>query len=228
MKSGQSRLKSRIAEAHELDGMAQSVRNFYAKWAPEYNEDLANLEYPALNQIVRILQNVPRSDAVRVNTRDRELRLVDVGCGTGFVSLELHRNGYTNIDGLDLSANMIAEARKCGVFTTLYSGIDLNMPIERKEIVRHYDCAVSVGLFTPGHVTPGALEHMASLVKPGGILILSARVEYCEATGFARVSEELERENHVKLLTVIENAPYTDDGDAHYWIFAIPAGNEVG
>ena len=222
VKPARSRSQSRVTEAKALDGMAQSLHDFYEKWASDYNEDLANWDYYAVKQTVDILQNLPLLEGVKVDARDPTLRIIDVGCGTGLVGLELFRKGYSQIDGLDLSPGMIAEAKKTGAFKNLYSGIDLNIPIERKEMLGQYDCAVSAGVFTPGHVAPEALEHMASLVRPGGILILSTRVEYCEATNFKEVSKELERKNCVQLLNVIENAPYADDGDAHYWVFAVP------
>ena len=42
--------------------------------------------------------------------------ILDLGCGTGLVGEHLHRHGYTNIDGLDLSPELLQVAQAKGIY----------------------------------------------------------------------------------------------------------------
>ena len=44
-------------------------------------------------------------------SRDRSLKILDVGCGTGRHSIELSKRGYT-VTGIDLSESQLARARE--------------------------------------------------------------------------------------------------------------------
>ncbi len=112
----EKRLENRITQAHKLDGSADVITKFYADWAEEYNKDLEGLDYKALSQIVHIFRQFPKPNKITTDMRDTNIRIIDVGCGTGFLGQELRRNGYTNIDGLDLSPEMVEQAKKSGVF----------------------------------------------------------------------------------------------------------------
>jgi predicted TPR repeat methyltransferase len=41
-------------------------------------------------------------------------RILDFGCGTGLSGLALQNAGFTNIDGLDISAPMLEKAKGAG------------------------------------------------------------------------------------------------------------------
>ena len=42
----------------------------------------------------------------------KDKMILDIGCGTGRTTFGLYEMGYTNIVGLDLSEDMLTEARK--------------------------------------------------------------------------------------------------------------------
>ena len=46
----------------------------------------------------------------------KDISVLDLGCGSGLVGKQLHKRGYQNIDGLDLSEEFLEEAQKKGVY----------------------------------------------------------------------------------------------------------------
>ena len=81
--------------------------------------------------------------------------VLDAGCGTGLVGVSLRRLGVERIVGFDLSAAMLARASATGVYAELHPGIAARAVAVRRRTVRG---AVSVGVFTHGHVGPAAFE----------------------------------------------------------------------
>ena len=100
----------------------------------------------------------------------------------------------------------------------LLAGVDIHQTLP-EELQSVYDVAVCVGVFTPGHVLPEALYQLIDMTRPGGLTIVSTRVPYYEMTDFQQVSDRIEAEGIAVLKKFYRNAPYRDDGDAHYWIY---------
>ena len=71
----------------------------YQKWASLYDKDNDDL-----------LGTVSQPIAVQIfqeYVKDKKLKIVDVGCGTGLVGQELEKSGFINFDGIDISQEMI-------------------------------------------------------------------------------------------------------------------------
>ena len=51
-------------------------------------------------------------------------KVLDCGCGTGLAGEQLKSLGFTDMDGIDISANMLRQARAKGVYGDL-SQVDL-------------------------------------------------------------------------------------------------------
>ncbi|NNH68591.1 class I SAM-dependent methyltransferase [Nocardia uniformis] len=86
------------------------VATGYDGWAPSYDHSV--LDEMDLALLERLRQ--PRWD--------RRHRASDLGCGTGRTAAWLRRHGITHIDGVDLSAGMLSQARERGNHTTLTHG----------------------------------------------------------------------------------------------------------
>ena len=115
-----------INDAHQLSGDPEKIQMYYDEWAENYDRDVLNEEYIAPNYIAYYLQRITGDhDGEVVNTRDRNIKILDAGCGTGLVGLALKEKGYKNIDGCDLSERMIDRAKERGAYNKLESGIDL-------------------------------------------------------------------------------------------------------
>jgi len=93
-------------------------------------------------------------------------RIIDVGCGTGLVGVELGKAGFSNFDGIDISQEMIDIAKQRGYSKLFIGSLNVSLPCENNE----YDAALCVGVFTHGHVGSDRLDELVRIVKPGGII----------------------------------------------------------
>ena len=151
------------------------------------------------------------------------MTIADVGCGTGLLGEPLQKLGYTLLDGIDLSPDMVAKAKKTGYYCSFYTGIDINQPVA-KQLQNKYDAVICIGTFTLGHVAPQALTQLVSLTRKNGLVVLCTRVPYYDETEYQSVNDELIENGMVRLLDQHMDAPYRDDGDAHYWVYQVLSG----
>jgi predicted TPR repeat methyltransferase len=189
-----------IDAALKLDGDPDKVRAFYEDWAQRYDIDTSSVDYNAPAISARLLQQyLAATDG----------RLLDAGCGTGLVGVELGNLGYHDIEGFDLSDSMAQRALATGAYRQVKGGIDM-MQATQSYAAEAYDALLSVGVFTLGHVPPEALLVLLSLTRPGGLLVVSTRTHYYDQTDFQQRVDELLADGRIEL----------QDGAAHYWVFS--------
>ncbi len=204
--------------ALHLDGSVDALKTFYAGWSDHYEEDTLSWGYAAPDHALVLLQSSGPDPALRVDPRNPDLRIMDAGCGTGLMAKRLHAAGYRNIDGFDLSPEMVEIARQSGLYRVLEGSVDINAPV-RSAWRGRYDCTISIGVFTPGHVSPESLSRLVDLTRAGGIIVVSTRVAYCTSENYQDFSQELEERGEIRLLASHRDAPYTTDEAAHYWLY---------
>ena len=198
-----------IDAALRLDGDPQNVRQYYDEWARSYDRDVGASEYSAPRIAARLLQqHLPGPDC----------RVLDAGCGTGLVGVELRAQGYGPIDGFDLSPEMAEKSIATGAYRDVAGDIDM-MSAPRDYPGSNYDAVLSVGVFTLGHVPPQALGVLLGLLHAGGILLVSTRSHYYDRTDFQHEVDQLLAAGEMSQLQVVRDAPYNHDGQAHYWVF---------
>ena len=209
-----------IGHAFELNSDPEAIIPYYAKWSETYDKDVID-GYVGIALISDLLHKTLQSDDSKLVTKDpNTLRIADVGCGTGLGGKALTALGYTNIDGIDLSPQMIAKARESGWYTELFDGVNINQSLPHS-FHNVYDATVSLGVFTPGHVLPEALCQLVQMTRPDGFVVVSTRPEYHDTTRFQEVSDGLEAQGRAVLKHCYKDAPYRDDGNAHYWIYQV-------
>ena len=147
-----------LARARGLTG-SEEARALYRDWAAHYDADV----FDALK--VRGSDRI--ADLLAAHLPARDAAIIDLGCGTGQVAARLKTHGFTLIDGLDFSPEMLEVARGKGLYRDLIAA-DLNRPLAIADA--RYDAAVSAGTFTSGHVGAGALNEVLRIVRPGGVL----------------------------------------------------------
>jgi predicted TPR repeat methyltransferase len=138
----------------------------YKKWADQYDSDLMTqmgYKAPAITTSI-FAKHLARADA----------KILDVGCGTGVVGALLAQSGYTAVDGLDYSQEMLQKAKQKRIYKQLIQA-DLTKALDLPNNL--YDAIISVGTFTLGHVGPDAFSELIRITAPGGIICLTVRQE---------------------------------------------------
>lgn len=207
-----------IKQSMELDGEPSKLRQYYEQWARTYDEDVSSEGYCGPQFITDLLVSLADHCDLEIDIKDHDLAILDAGCGTGLVGVALAQKGYRQIDGCDLSPAMVEKARTTGAYKTLNRDIDL---AQRNGVYRdgHYDVVICCGTFTNGHLPPEGLVELVRIAKPQGLVLVSARKSYYDTTDFEAVCTGLRRENRVKLLRRVMDAPYIAEEGAHYFVF---------
>ena len=152
----------------------------YDAWASIYDRQL-NDNYRHSPQIsARLL-----AEAVA----DKQAAILDVGAGTGMVGEAMYSLGYHNLVALDLSEEMLEQARKKQVYAELVKD-NLHNDLTYLGTER-FDAMIAVGVFTFNHADPAALQRLAPLLKPGGYFALTVREDFFDENQSLR--RELEK-----------------------------------
>jgi len=162
----------------------------YQKWAALYDKDNDDL-----------LGTVSQPTAVQIFqefVKDKKLKIVDVGCGTGLVGQELKKSGFINFDGIDISQEMIDIAYGRGYQNLFLGNLNESLPFKSKS----YDAALCVGVFTHGHVGSDRLSELARIVKSGGIICFTVNEGVYDSYGFDSKIKNLESTNIWKILEI--------------------------
>lgn len=163
------------------------ARSFYRAWADDYDDHMVDkLGYvsPALV-----------ADLLVTHLPDTEARVLDVGCGTGLAGQQLADRGFSHLDGVDLSAEMLAKAEARGVYRRLIRA-DLTRPLGLPRA--GYDAIVSAGTFTHGHVGPEPLAGLVGLLRRHGLLAITVHRDIWASRGFDRALERLQGDGLVE------------------------------
>ena len=157
---------------------------YYKDWANKnkYNKDMVEWEYSAPKSTVSILSKY---------VSNKRAKILDAGCGTGLVGIELRKKGYKNIDGVDFSENMLNLVPK-GIYKNI-NKLDLNKKLKIKSNL--YEIIICVGSFTFGHVKPNALNEMIRITKKNGLICFTINEGVYESYGFNKKIHELIKKN---------------------------------
>ena len=132
---------------------------------------------------------------------------IDVGCGTGLVAEFLPESAI--IDGLDISPEMLAQARSKGRYRALVEA-DLTKPLAAIAD-GSYDGLISSGTFTHGHVGPEALHELLRILRRGALVVLTANETYMAKTDFRSVLDGLVAQGRVTIPTYQAERIYAPD-----------------
>ena len=167
----------------------KEVEDYYDEWTVEnkYDKDMVDWKYSGPQETV---------DLLKKHTPSKDIKILDAGCGTGLVGIELKKNGFQNFDGADFSQKML-DLVPMNIYRNLFK-IDLNKKIDIKD--NTYEGITCVGTFTFGHVNPPALDEMVRISKTDSLICFTINIGIYEEYGFDKKIKELEDKNSWKII----------------------------
>ena len=143
--------------------------------------------------------------------------ILDAGCGTGLVGIELAALGAETIDGVDLSPGMLTRAKATGAYRRL-APADLSRPLPAP--ADSYDVVVCVGTLTHGHVGPHAFGEFVRLTRPGGTIVATVLDDIWDAGGYRAEVDRLEQMAMVEVVST-DLVDYRRSADVHARMVAL-------
>ena len=161
-----------LRRAYGLRSDAESLA-LYRDWATSYDRTMLDgLQYQSPRLVAeRLAAWMPGRDGA----------VLDIGCGTGLAGRELAARGFTVIDGVDISPDMMAVAREHGGYRYLVCA-DLNARLPLADSA--YQGAICCGTFTSGHVRAHCLYEIMRVLAPSAPFAFTVKLEVWESFGF--------------------------------------------
>ena len=150
--------------SRHTDPVKEQVAAHWNRRAPGFDEDFGHsirtpAERAAWDRIVAVVVPGTALDAL------------DVGCGTGFLALELAGRGH-RVTGVDFAPAMIAEARRkataAGAAIRFEEGDAEALPFP----ARHFDFVISRHLLWTLPNPEAAIDEWIRVLRPGGRLVV--------------------------------------------------------
>ena len=184
----------------------KEVMKYYDDWSKKnkYDRDMEEWNYTGPKETVAVLKKY---------ARNKNIKILDAGCGAGLVGIELKKYGYYNIHGVDLSQKLLDLVPK-GYYNKL-ERIDLNKPLKTKN--NTYDAVMCVGTFTFGHVKPPALNEFIRITKNKGLICFTINEGIYEEYGFDKKIKELTDSKSWNVKDFFKS-DYIESKDVNAWL----------
>ena len=159
---------------------SSKLNKHYKNWANLYDTDMSSWGYAYPLQLNKILTNKLRLK--------KTIKILDAGCGTGYVAEVLNKLNYKNIIGIDFSEEMLVIARSKKIYKKLICQ-SLNEKIELRS--KQFELIICTGVLTSGHVGPSAINELVRLLKPQGFFVCSIAESVYKKNGFEKAIKNL-------------------------------------
>ena len=143
------------------DGGTNDSRELYASWASTYDNEVQKNGYVTPERVAKALKDIV--------TNQSEV-ILDYGCGTGLSGSALQAVGFTNIDGLDVSQEMVSLAEKKSIYKKLtVFDPSTKIPVHADQ----YKIITAIGVIGAGAAPLEVFDNLFSLLPPNGLFAFS-------------------------------------------------------
>lgn len=159
---------------------ARAVEEYYDDWADGYDATLQEWRYRAPADAAALL--APHlADGARV---------LDVGCGTGLLGAALHSHVAVRLEGIDISAASLEQARRRGLYDRLlrHDLTQTPLPVPDGAV----DAAACVGVLTYIADAEALLRDMCRAVRADGVVAFTQRTDLWDDRSFDALVARLE------------------------------------
>ena len=153
---------------------------YYDDWADSYDKELLEEYGYCAHEI--------GAKALAETKISFDSPILDVGCGTGLAGLELSRFGYTEIDGLDVSAGMLEHARNQGIYRQLFRK---RIGVDNLSELPSYRGVLCVGSFGLGHMGQEDIIRLMDLAAANASIVIFMNAEPFHAQNYEATIERL-------------------------------------
>lgn len=140
---------------------AASTRTLYDDWSASYDAEVSENGYATPKRCAEALASF---------TQDMSAPILDFGCGTGLSGLALKLAGFEVIDGLDLSADMLAQAEAKGVYRNL---AQIEAGSELSHAPGTYKAIAAIGVIGAGAAPISVFHTLMKGLEAGNRLVFS-------------------------------------------------------
>ena len=143
------------------DGGTNDSRELFASWASTYDNEVQKNGYVTPERVAKALKDIV--------TNQSEV-ILDYGCGTGLSGSALQAVGFTNIDGLDVSQEMVSLAEKKSIYKKLtVFDPSTKIPVHADQ----YKIITAIGVIGAGAAPLEVFDNLFSLLPPSGLFAFS-------------------------------------------------------
>jgi ubiquinone/menaquinone biosynthesis C-methylase UbiE len=184
----------------------EKILDYYINWTKEeqFNKDMIEWNYQAPQNTVKLFNQ---------HTPNKNINILDAGCGSGLVGIELQKYGYTKITGADFSQEMLSLIPQ-SIYQKLEL-IDLNEKLKYKDNL--YDAITCVGTFTYGHVKTHALNELIRVLKKEGLICFTINEGVYLEYQFDKKMEQLSNDNLWQIIN-FSKCSYIVNKDIEAWL----------
>lgn len=137
------------------------TRDLYARWSASYDAEVAANGYATPARC---------AEALKAASSDLSAPILDFGCGTGLSGLALSLAGFTTIDGMDLTREMLEKASEKQVYRALeLSHPDLPFTVTQGD----YAAIAAIGVIGAGAAPLSVFDMLVGALGSGGLFVLS-------------------------------------------------------
>ena len=184
----------------------EKVLDYYVNWTKkeQFNKDMIEWNYQAPQNTVKLFNQ---------HTPNKNINILDAGCGSGLVGIELQKYGYTKITGADFSQEMLSLIPQ-SIYQKLEL-IDLNEKLKYKDNL--YDAITCVGTFTYGHVKTHALNELIRVLKKEGLICFTINEGVYLEYQFDKKMKQLSNDNLWQIIN-FSKCSYIVNKDIEAWL----------
>ncbi|MCX7559908.1 methyltransferase domain-containing protein [Sulfitobacter sp. F26204] len=137
----------------------EETRALYDAWATSYEAEVAENGYATPGRCAAALAKV---------TADLTAPVLDFGCGTGLSGLALRLAGFTTIDGVDISEEMLRHAAAKDVYRNL-----TRIEGDAGSTAKTYGAIAAIGVIGSGAAPVSVLDMLMKALPRDGRLVFS-------------------------------------------------------
>ena len=203
-----------------MEGLILYVHNKTGQYLRQLSPDQLSAEVKSAMHTARTRTKEikQKKQAIRQKRREfvaaKQLRTLDVGSGTGLAGLELNALGFTHLDALDYSPQMLAVAAHRGVYKNIIEA-DLNQMLDIPDDT--YDAMICTGTFTHAHVSAKCLDELFRILKPAGHFACTVHNDIWHTEGFEEKTTALSKTGLLKTVNQELGIYYADSTTPEGW-----------